>query len=193
MSNDLNVTVSERAVTEFAAAIKAQGLEGHNVRIRAIQVSPVRYRYELALDGPDGLREDDATIDLGDFAIWAEPATAEHLDGATVYYVEDPQGAGFKINQPRAQKSWDDPLAAKLQELFEKEVNPSIASHGGFIDLVDFKDNIGYVFMGGGCQGCGSAKATLKQGVEARVKQVLPEVKELVDVTDHAAGDNPYM
>jgi Fe-S cluster biogenesis protein NfuA len=83
-------------------------------------------------------------------------------------------------------------IRSKIEELFEKHLNPGIASHGGFIKLEDVKGSVVYLSMGGGCQGCGSAKATLKMGVERAVFSQVPEVTEVVDVTDHAAGTNPY-
>lgn len=79
-----------------------------------------------------------------------------------------------------------------VQELFEKEVNPAIASHGGYFNLLDIQDNKVYVELGGGCQGCSMANVTLRQGVEVRLKEVLPEMVALIDQTDHAAGTNPY-
>jgi Fe-S cluster biogenesis protein NfuA len=79
-----------------------------------------------------------------------------------------------------------------VQELFDKEVNPAVASHGGFFNLLDIQDNTVYVELGGGCQGCGMANVTLRQGVEARLREVLPEMAALVDQTDHASGTNPY-
>ena len=79
-----------------------------------------------------------------------------------------------------------------VQDFFENEVNPAIASHGGFFTLLDIQDNKVYVELGGGCQGCGMATQTLRQGVEGRLREVLPEMAALIDQTDHAAGNNPY-
>ena len=79
-----------------------------------------------------------------------------------------------------------------VQKLFEEEVNPAVASHGGFFTLRDIQDNTVYVELGGGCQGCGMANVTLKQGVEQRLREVLPEMVALIDQTDHASGSNPY-
>jgi NFU1 iron-sulfur cluster scaffold homolog, mitochondrial len=79
-----------------------------------------------------------------------------------------------------------------VQELFDTEVNPAVAAHGGYFNLLDVQDNTVYVELGGGCQGCGMANVTLRQGVEARLREVLPEMVALVDSTDHAAGTNPY-
>lgn len=79
-----------------------------------------------------------------------------------------------------------------VRELFEKEINPSVAAHGGHFTLIDIQDNRIFVELGGGCQGCGMAKVTLKQGVETRLREVLPEMEALIDTTDHASGNNPY-
>lgn len=79
-----------------------------------------------------------------------------------------------------------------VKDLLDKEINPAVASHGGFFTLIDVKDNNVYVQLGGGCQGCGMADVTLRQGVEQRMKEVLPEMIALIDTTDHASGNNPY-
>ena len=79
-----------------------------------------------------------------------------------------------------------------VKHLLDSEINPAVAAHGGFFTLIDVKDNTVYVQLGGGCQGCGMADVTLRQGVEERMKQVLPEMVALIDTTDHASGNNPY-
>ena len=85
-----------------------------------------------------------------------------------------------------------DELRAKVQELIDSTINPAVAGHGGFIELLDVKDNKVYLAMGGGCQGCGAADVTLRSGIERLIKEELPEVEEILDATDHAAGANPY-
>jgi Fe/S biogenesis protein NfuA len=99
-------------------------------------------------------------------------------------------GGGFKIDNPNS--VWDDPLSTEIQTLLDNQINPGIASHGGFVELLDVKDNMVYVRMGGGCQGCGMASVTLKQGVEVMVKEQFPQIQAVVDTTEHAAGQNPY-
>lgn len=86
----------------------------------------------------------------------------------------------------------DQRLRAGVQELFDREVNPSLASHGGYVRILDVRNYMVFVELGGGCQGCGQANVTLKQGIETMVKQRLPEVVAVVDTTDHAGGANPY-
>ena len=77
-------------------------------------------------------------------------------------------------------------------EVLDAEINPSVASHGGHIEILDVKETTVYVKMGGGCQGCGQASNTLKQGVERALRDKLPELDEVLDTTDHAGGTNPY-
>jgi NFU1 iron-sulfur cluster scaffold homolog, mitochondrial len=86
----------------------------------------------------------------------------------------------------------DDEMKVTLRELFDTQVNPSLASHGGNITLNDVKDGKVYIQLGGGCQGCASSQATLRLGVEKMIRQQLPQVTEILDNTDHAAGTNPY-
>jgi Fe/S biogenesis protein NfuA len=83
-------------------------------------------------------------------------------------------------------------LKDKVQALIDNMINPAVAGHGGFVDLIDVKDNKVYLQMGGGCQGCGAADVTLKSGIERLIKEELPEVEEVLDTTDHASGSNPY-
>ncbi len=84
-------------------------------------------------------------------------------------------------------------MRRKIIKVLDKEVNPYVASHGGRIDVEDFLDGKVYIRMSGGCQGCASSKATLRQGVERALSEAFGDkIKDVVDVTDHAGGDNPY-
>ena len=83
-------------------------------------------------------------------------------------------------------------LKTRVQDLIDNMINPAVAGHGGFVELLDVKDNKVYLQLGGGCQGCGAADITLKSGIERLIKEELPEVDEVLDATDHAAGQNPY-
>ncbi|MEK7370829.1 MAG: NifU family protein [candidate division NC10 bacterium] len=85
-----------------------------------------------------------------------------------------------------------DDLKARVQELIESTINPAVAGHGGFVELIDVQENKVYLKLGGGCQGCGAADITLKAGIERLIKEELPEVEEVLDTTDHSSGSNPY-
>ncbi len=89
------------------------------------------------------------------------------------------------------EKSGDD-LKARVQDLIDNMINPAVAGHGGWVELVDVQDHRVYLQMGGGCQGCGAADITLKAGIERLLKEEIPEIDEVLDATDHASGTNPY-
>ena len=78
------------------------------------------------------------------------------------------------------------------QRVLDEQINPAVGSHGGFISLMEIKDGTAYIQFEGGCQGCAMADVTLRQGVEVMIKEQVPEIVAVVDVTDHASGSNPY-
>lgn len=86
----------------------------------------------------------------------------------------------------------DEELKVAIQELLDREVNPGIAAHGGAVHVVDVKDGVLFVRMSGGCQGCAASSLTLRNGVEKAVRRAMQEIRDVVDLTDHAAGTNPY-
>jgi Fe/S biogenesis protein NfuA len=104
--------------------------------------------------------------------------------------VEDAHQSGFKIDNPNP--LWTDPVAAAVQKVFDEEINPAVAAHGGWVALLDVREGVAFVQLGGGCQGCGMVDVTLRQGIEVRLREVVPQIREVVDTTDHAGGANPY-
>ena len=86
-----------------------------------------------------------------------------------------------------------DPMVQKIQKILDNEINPSIAMHGGVARIYDYKDRVLYLQFGGGCHGCGMVDATLKQGIEVRLKEEIPELIAVLDQTDHSTGANPYI
>ncbi|HEU5307958.1 MAG TPA: NifU family protein [Acidimicrobiia bacterium] len=93
-------------------------------------------------------------------------------------------------NRPEADLSGEIPQ--RVIRVLDEQINPAIASHGGYAELVAVEDSIAYLRMGGGCQGCGMAAVTLSQGIEVAILDMVPEITEVIDVTDHASGANPY-
>ena len=83
-------------------------------------------------------------------------------------------------------------VRTKVQQVLDEMINPGVASHGGFVELLDVKDDNVFIRMGGGCQGCGAADVTLKMGIERLIREQVPQVREIFDTTDHASGMNPY-
>lgn len=86
----------------------------------------------------------------------------------------------------------EEDIAGQIQDLIEAAINPQLASHGGWVRLVKMENRDVYLEMGGGCQGCAASKQTLKFGIERAIRDLCPQVREIIDVTDHASGTNPY-
>jgi len=97
-----------------------------------------------------------------------------------------------KASTTGAARLSDDELYERVNDLFEQEVNPMVARHGGRVELIDVQDAVVLLRMGGGCQGCGMASVTLRQGIEGMLTQHIPEVQGIMDITDHTSGTNPY-
>jgi Fe/S biogenesis protein NfuA len=86
----------------------------------------------------------------------------------------------------------DEEIRDKVQNLLDNAINPAISAHGGFVDLLEVKEKVVYLAMGGGCQGCGMADVTLRHGIEALLRDEIPDIAEIVDATDHESGVSPY-
>ena len=169
---------------------------GVALRIAVHADSPLALQYELMLVDDSDLQPTDTTIDAGGFNVYVDESSVEKLDGATVDWVESMGGGGFQVENPNIKPLGSEPpsgeLAKRLAQFIEAQINPAVASHGGKIALIDVRDNVVYVQLSGGCQGCGMATVTLKQGVERLIRETFPEVAEVIDVTDHSMGSNPY-
>ena len=93
---------------------------------------------------------------------------------------------------PKDYPGLDTAQGQMAQWLLDEQINPAVGAHGGYISLVDVAEDIVYIRLEGGCQGCGMADVTLKQGVEVQIMQAVPSIRQVLDVTDHNSGDNPY-
>jgi Fe/S biogenesis protein NfuA len=160
------------------------------LRVEAARRGPAGFDYQLTFVGLDEREPDDEVVDAGDFLAFVDPASAALLRGTTVDFVQTLERVGFDFRNPQA--GWGEPVADAVQRVLDEEINPRVGSHGGTVTLVAVRDGAAYLEMGGGCQGCGKAAATLRRGVEERILAAVPEVRGIVDVTDHAAGTAPF-
>jgi Fe/S biogenesis protein NfuA len=132
-------------------------------------------------------------INFDSFDVYTDPDSAGLLEDATVDYVEQLMGSGFKIDRPmQSPEHLSGPVVDQVKAVLEEQINPMVAGHGGHIALLDIKEDVVYVELQGGCQGCGMADVTLKQGIESAITEAVPAIKSVLDVTDHANGKNPY-
>lgn len=156
--------------------------------------SPLAPEYDIELVEYEERSNDDRVFTAGGFKLLVDPQSAERLEGATVDFVERNGASGFEVRPPRPREPIFESgsLAERVKRVIDEQVNPAIASHGGQILLLEVRDDIAYVEMSGGCQGCGMARVTLSQGVERMIKKAVPEIMGVKDVTDHDAGAKPY-
>ena len=158
--------------------------------VSALRVSGTRADHKLWLVKPSDRDDADAVFDAGGFDVYLDPLTQRHLSGATVDFVEGVMQSGFRVAFPS--KQWDDPLAQRVQDVLDTMINPGIASHGGSASLERIEGDAAIVRLHGGCQGCGAADLTLKQGIERMITEQVSEIERVLDATDHEAGENPY-
>jgi Fe/S biogenesis protein NfuA len=185
------ITLTEAAIQKVVSIMEAQGRLGDGLRLAIAGRGSTGFRYSLGLVEEGQEEAEDIVVDSGQFKVFIDPQSAPQLEGASIDYVDNGvQGSGFKVDNPNP--VWTDPLAIRVQELIDERINPGVASHGGFVELLDVQDGTVYVRLGGGCQGCGMVDVTLRQGIEALIREELPEIQQVVDTTDHASGRNPY-
>lgn len=160
--------------------------------------SPLERRYDITLVEREDKEKTEIAINLEGIRVLLNLDTSNLLSGATI----DWNGDGFSVETPQPRRApiapsagtpgVTGPLGERVQLVLDELVNPRIAAHGGAVELVDVTDDTAYVRMSGGCQGCSASAATLRMGVERMLKDEIPEIQEVVDLTDHEAGVNPY-
>jgi Fe/S biogenesis protein NfuA len=155
-----------------------------------------QFIYELTFIPVADAADDDVMQRFGDLPVVIRADSADRLEGATITI----RDGGLAIDNPNSPSPQigsgggvsDGPVADRIREVLETQINPAIAGHGGFAELVSVEDDTVFLRMGGGCQGCGLAQVTLTQGIEVAIKDAVPEINHVVDVTDHDSGSNPY-
>ncbi len=144
----------------------------------------------FAIDGIGQVLVSDNTLTIAKNSTAPWPELGKQIGIA----IRDTINSGVTLISDRAEtmKPSEKDIRVKIEKLFKDEINPQIASHGGFVELAYVEDTKVFVRLGGGCQGCSSANVTLKQGIAKSIQQLIPEITEVLDATDHASGLNPY-
>jgi Fe/S biogenesis protein NfuA len=157
------------------------------------------YTYDMSFRPLEDAGDTDVVQHHDDLPIVIDADSVTALTGAVL----DFSASGMVMQNPnkpaarspladRPEADLSGPIPQAVIQLLEEQINPAIAAHGGRADLVAVDDGIAYVRLSGGCQGCGMASVTLGQGIEVAILDNVPEITEVVDVTDHASGTNPY-
>ena len=157
------------------------------------------FTYDLAFEEVSKLEEDDDLSVQGGLTVVVAADSIDEMRGATLDIPRTSGQGGLVIRNPNKPNplvgrniELTGDIADKVRQLLAEAVNPSLASHGGFADLVGVDGTTVFITMGGGCQGCSMSAATLREGIQVAIKEAIPEVTEIIDATDHDAGDNPF-
>jgi Fe/S biogenesis protein NfuA len=169
------------------------------LRVEVTGLNGAEYAYDLGFEPTGEQADDDHISDQDGLTVVIPAESVAKLRGAVLDVPANPGQAGLVIRNPNRPNpllgvdlELTGDLADKVQQLLAEAINPSLASHGGFTSLVGVEGTKVFLTMGGGCQGCALSAATLREGIQVAIKEAIPEVTEIIDVTDHDAGENPY-
>ncbi|CAN5808266.1 NfuA family Fe-S biogenesis protein [soil metagenome] len=189
------IQISDAARDQIRSLMDTQVVRDPALRV-TLAAAP-QAGYQISLVERDDKGRTEIAINVDGIRVFLNLDTSTLLSGAVIDHAD----GGFRVDTPRPEPTArsssgpatiDHPLAERLRQVIDEEVNPRIAAHGGAVELADIEDNTLYLRMSGGCQGCAASAATLRQGIERMVREAVPEIQEIVDVTDHASGVNPY-
>jgi Fe/S biogenesis protein NfuA len=184
----LDARAGEPDADSLALWVDVSGIEGNS------------FAYDMYLRPVDEAGVEDAVQSDADIPVVVPGENADKVRGSTL----DLAGGGMVLRNPNSPspapptaaaeppKDLSGPVAQRVLQVLDEQVNPAIAAHGGRADLVAVEEPVAYLHLSGGCQGCGMAAVTLRQGIEAMIFEAVPEITEVVDATDHASGTNPY-
>ena len=169
------------------------------LRVEVTGVNGVDYLYDLAFEDLAENLPDDVVYRQGELTVAVPADSVEKLRGAVLDLPSAPGQGGLVIRNPNrpnplvgADLELTGDIADKVQLLLAEAINPGLAAHGGFASLVGVDDDRVFLTMGGGCQGCSLSQATMVQGIATAIQEAIPEVREVIDATDHTAGENPF-
>jgi Fe/S biogenesis protein NfuA len=190
------ITISESAQSHFAKLLSQQG-DGTNIRVFVVNPGTSTAECGVSYCPPDAVEDTDIRLNFNGFDAVVDAESAPFLEAAEIDFVTDQMGSQLTLKAPnaKARKLSDDaPLVERVNYLIETEINPSLASHGGKVMLVEITtDGVAVLQFGGGCNGCSMVDVTLKDGIEKQMlEQFAGELTGVKDATEHEAGEHSY-
>ena len=190
------ITITDAAHDYLADLLSKQNTPGIGIRIFITQPGTQYAETCIAYCKPGEEKPEDTALGLKSFTAYLDAVSVPFLEDALVDYATDRMGGQLTIKAPNAKVPMvneDSPINERINYYLQTEINPGLASHGGQVSLVDVVDDgIAVLQFGGGCQGCGQADVTLKEGIERTLLERIPELKGVRDVTDHTQKENAY-
>jgi Fe/S biogenesis protein NfuA len=201
VSTELPIVTVTEAARNMVLDMRSAETDGASLALR-IDVTGIseggrEFAYELMFEPIAEVREGDELRESGDLMVMIPAASVTDLRGAVLDYTP---ATGLVIRNPNRPSPvmssgtvvLEGSVEEKIVALLDGEINPSLAAHGGFASLQRVDGSTAYITMGGGCQGCGLAALTLGEGIKAQIEERIPEITEVIDVTNHAEGENPF-
>ena len=193
------IEISEIALERILELRAAETIPGLALGLRVAGVGANGFVYETAFVRPEDVNESDHVEVHGGLPVAIPPTSVDQLQGSVLDITEagglvirNPNPASPQLATEGETVELSGTVEERITQLLDTHINPAIASHGGFVRLLNVDGSTAELEMGGGCQGCGLAAMTLRNGIESAIKHNIPEIEEIVDVTDHMAGTNPY-
>ncbi len=199
---DTIVEITEAARDKILALREAEDLPDLHLGLRITGVGAQGFIYETSFLRSEDVTSSDLVEDHGGLAVAIALDSVENLRGAVLDLSGDGAGPGLVMRNPNVPSptlpgvdgtlELEGTTEEKIRQLLNEQINPAIASHGGVANLIRVEGSVAQLELGGGCQGCGLAAVTLRQGIERAILDAIPEIDEVIDVTDHALGTNPF-
>jgi Fe/S biogenesis protein NfuA len=190
------IEISTSAQAYFLRLIQQQDEPGLGLRLAVNAPGTHNAACDLQFCPQGQNAEDDRVMEFAGFNLYVAASSEAWLDQAEIDFDEGATGGALTIRAPGIrghEPKADAPVQERIEWLLETDINPSLASHGGRVALEEITADMRAVLrFGGGCQGCGMADVTLKQGIEKTLLGKIPELKGVLDATDHQGGENPY-
>ena len=198
---DLILTVTDAALEKVLEIRGGEDdAEAMGLQVRIVGTRGIEFDYDLSLENVDEIEDDATTYPVGSLTVIIPADSVDDMRGSTLDIPSNPMQGGLVIRNPNRPPvlaprdvELTGTLSEKVQQLLDLSINPALAAHGGFANLVKVEDeSVVHVFMGGGCQGCSMSALTLSEGIKTAILDAIPEVTEVIDATDHSAGENPF-
>jgi Fe/S biogenesis protein NfuA len=196
-ADDMVITLTPRAV-ERLKELRDEEPEGDRLglRIEILGEEGTDFAYDLSFQVVTKSEMSDVIRNHDGLRVIIPAKDTQNLEGATLDFEPD----GLVMRNPNRPKPFrleglthDDELSAEISVIIDADINPALAAHGGYITYVGHDgEGKAFVTMGGGCHGCAMSRMTMLQGVQQAIKESIPAVERVIDVTDHTTGENPY-
>jgi len=190
------IEITPVAQAHFAKLLSTQK-EGTNIRVFVINPGTPKAECGVSYCPPEAVEDTDTRMNLEGFDALIDEVSLPFLEDAFVDLVEEEAGTQLTLKAPNAKMrkvNGDAPLLERVEYVIQVQINPQLASHGGFIKLIEItEDNIAIIEFGGGCNGCSQVDLTLKEGIEKELlEEFSGELNAVRDVTEHTSGDHSF-